>query len=76
MKTQIFLDGNKRALVIIFAKHYLISSGGGFLVILEKEVSELEQLLVKYYEGDAMDVIANFMKERCWKNISADFDNV
>ena len=37
MKTQIFLDGNKRALVIIFAKHYLISSGGGFLVILEKE---------------------------------------
>ena len=34
MKTQIFLDGNKRASVI-FANHYLISHGGGFLVIPE-----------------------------------------
>lgn len=40
MKTQIFLDGNKRASVI-FANHYLISHGGGFLVIPEKEVPEL-----------------------------------
>ena len=32
MKTQIFLDGNKRASVI-FANQYLIAHGGGFLVI-------------------------------------------
>jgi len=38
MKTQIFLDGNKRASVI-FANHYLISHGEGFLVIPEKEVT-------------------------------------
>ena len=38
MKTQIFLDGNKRASVI-FANHYLISHGGGVLVIPEKEVT-------------------------------------
>lgn len=50
MKTQIFLDGNKRASVI-FANHYLISHGGGFLVIPEKEVPEFKQLLVKYYDG-------------------------
>ena len=49
MKTQIFLDGNKRASVI-FANHYLISHGGGFLVIPEKEVPEFKRLLVKYYD--------------------------
>ncbi|UTD13374.1 Fic family protein [Treponema denticola] len=68
MKTQIFLDGNKRASVI-FANHYLISHGGGFIVIPEKEVSEFKQLLVKYYEGEGVSNIASFMKERCWKTI-------
>lgn len=68
MKTQIFLDGNKRASVI-FANHYLISHGGGFLVIPEKEVSEFKRLLVKYYEGEDITVIADFMKKYCWKKI-------
>lgn len=68
MKTQIFLDGNKRASVI-FANHYLISHGGGLLVIPEKEVLEFKQLLVKYYEGRDIAVISAFMKERCWKTI-------
>ena len=66
MKSQIFLDGNKRASVI-FANHYLISHGGGFLVIPEKEVPEFKRLLVKYYEGEDFSVIAGFMKERCWE---------
>ena len=65
MKTQIFLDGNKRASVI-FANHYLIAHGGGFLVIPENEVPEFKKLLVKYYEGEDISVIAGFMKERCW----------
>ena len=68
MKTQIFLDGNKRASVI-FANHYLIAHGGGFLVIPESEVPEFKKLLVKYYEGEDSSVIAGFMKERCWKTI-------
>ncbi len=68
MKTQIFLDGNKRASVI-FANHYLIAHGGGFLVIPEKEVPEFKQLLVKYYEGEDSSVINAFMKERCWKTM-------
>ncbi len=68
MKTQIFLDGNKRASVI-FANHYLISHGGGFLVIPESEVPEFKKLLVKYYEGEDISVIANFMKERCWRTM-------
>ncbi len=68
MKTQIFLDGNKHASVI-FANHYLISHGGGFLVIPEKEVPEFKRLLVKYYEGEELPIIAAFMKERCWKTM-------
>ena len=68
MKTQIFLDGNKRSSVI-FANHYLISHGGGFLVIPEKEVPEFKRLLVKYYEGEDITVIADFMKKYCWKKI-------
>lgn len=69
MKTQIFLDGNKRASVI-FANHYLISHGGGFLVIPEKEVPEFKRLLVRYYEGEDVSVIAAFMKKNCWKTVN------
>ena len=68
MKTQIFLDGNKRASVI-FANHYLISHGGGFLVIREKEVSKFKSLLVNYYEGDDISIISDFMKNNCWKTM-------
>lgn len=68
MKTQIFLDGNKRA-AIIFANHYLIAHGGGLLVIPEKEVPEFKRLLVQYYEGEAIAVLVAFMKERCWKTM-------
>ncbi len=68
MKTQIFLDGNKRASVI-FANQYLIAHDGGFLVIPEKEVPEFKKLLVKYYENADISVIATFMKERCWKTV-------
>ena len=68
MKTQIFLDGNKRASVI-FANHYLISHGGGFLVIPEKEVPEFKKLLVSYYEGENISIISNFIKKKCWKKM-------
>ena len=68
MKTQIFLDGNKRASVI-FANHYLISRGGGLLVIPEKEVPEFKNLLVKYYEGEDISIISDFMKKNCWKTM-------
>lgn len=67
MKTQIFIDGNKRASVI-FANQYLISHGQGFLVIPEKEVPEFKKLLVKYYEGENHDIIRKFLKEKCWRN--------
>ena len=55
MRTQIFLDGNKRS-AVIFANHYLISKGKGIIIIPEKSVS------------DFMNEISAFMKKECWKN--------
>lgn len=67
MKTQVFTDGNKRASVI-FANHFLIAHGMGFIVIPEKDVPEFKKLLVRFYEGDDTGNISGFMRERCWKN--------
>ena len=67
MKTQVFMDGNKRASVI-FANHYLIAKGMGFLVIPEKDVPEFKKLLVDYYEGAPLKIIGKFLREKCWKN--------
>ncbi|MGN0638242.1 MAG: Fic family protein [Huintestinicola sp.] len=66
MKTQIFNDGNKRA-AVIFANHYLISKGGGLLVIPESCVPEFKRLLVTYYEDRDDGSIYTFMKSSCWK---------
>ena len=68
MKTQIFIDGNKRASVI-FANHYLIAHGKGLLVIPEEHVPEFKKMLVAYYEGEDIEVIRNFLKEHCWNKI-------
>lgn len=64
MKTQVFTDGNKRASVI-FANHYLIAHGEGFLVIPENHVPAFKKLLVEYYEGADEKIISTFMKENC-----------
>lgn len=69
MKTQIFIDGNKRASVI-FANHYMISKGLGLLIIPEKEVSEFRGLLIDYYDNDNDDTISDFLKTKCWKRIN------
>lgn len=66
MKTQIFIDGNKRA-AVIYANHYLIAHGQGFLVIPEAKVSEFKKLLVAYYEGAKPEIITEFLKKYCWK---------
>lgn len=64
MKTQIFNDGNKRT-AVIFANHFLISHGGGMLIIPEKEVSTFKRLLIAYYEDRDRTEIVAFMKKQC-----------
>ena len=66
MKTQVFIDGNKRA-SIIFANHYLIAHGQGLLVIPEEHVPEFKKKLVEYYEGEDIRDISTFLKDKCWK---------
>lgn len=66
MKTHIFNDGNKRASVI-FANHYLISQGGGMMIIPERNVPEFKALLISYYEDKDNGEIINFMKKQCIK---------
>ncbi len=67
MKTQIYLDGNKRT-AIIFANHYLISNGGGLIVIPAELVSEYKQHLINYYEDKNTDIMP-FLKDKCWIKI-------
>jgi len=66
MKTQVFIDGNKRA-AVLFANHFLIAHGQGFLVIPEAHVAEFKKLLVDYYEGEEAGIIVTFLKDNCWK---------
>lgn len=66
MKTQIFIDGNKRA-SIIFANHFMIGKGIGLLVVPESLVPEFKTLLVAYYEGRNEDEIKGFLKDKCWR---------
>jgi hypothetical protein len=66
MKSQLFNDGNKRA-AVIFANHYLISRGGGMLIIPENHVAEFKHLLVTYYEGRDNGEIREFMKRECFR---------
>lgn len=66
MKAQIFNDGNKRA-AVIFANHYLIAHGEGFLAVPEECVPKFKELLIAYYEEKDHGEITEFMKTNCWK---------
>jgi fido (protein-threonine AMPylation protein) len=66
MKTQVFIDGNKRA-SIIFANHYMIQKGKGLLVVPEAKVEDFKKLLVAYYEGKDEDKITRFFMDECWR---------
>ena len=51
MKTQVFIDGNKRT-GVIFANHYMIRNGYGLIVVPAELVSEYKKHLIDYYEGN------------------------
>ena len=68
MRTQIFIDGNKRASVI-FANHFMIAHALGLIVIPENHVSEFKKKLVTYYESADIREIRDFLKEKCWRKI-------
>lgn len=69
MKTQVFIDGNKRT-AIIFANHYLISKGKGLLAVPFELVPEFKKLLIAYYEDYDTESIKLFLKEKCWRKLN------
>ncbi|MBR6211277.1 MAG: Fic family protein [Clostridiales bacterium] len=68
MRTQVFVDGNKRASVL-FANHYMIAHGLGLIVIPENYVSEFKKILVAYYESADISRMNMFLKEKCWRKL-------
>lgn len=64
MRTQVFIDGNKRA-AVLYANHFLIAHGGGLLIVPEREVPEFKKLLVTYYESGDDSSIRSFLREKC-----------
>lgn len=68
MRTQIFMDGNKRASVI-FANHYMISHGLGLIIIPENHVPEFKKKLVAFYESADISEISDYLKQTCLKKM-------
>lgn len=68
MKKQIFIDGNKRT-AVIFANHYLISTGSGLIVIPSELTAEYKKILVSYYESGNKKEIKKFLKDKCYIKI-------
>ncbi len=68
MRTQVFIDGNKRA-AVLFCNHYLIAHGGGLMIVPESEVPEFKSLLVAYYESADDTSIRTFLRDKCWMKI-------
>lgn len=68
MKTQIFIDGNKRT-AVIFANHYLIRKGKGIIAIPPECTEEYKKLLISYYEGNNITEIKTFLKTKCYTEI-------
>lgn len=69
MKSQLFLDGNKRT-AVVFANHYIISKGYGLIVVPVNLVDEYKRLLIDYYEGKNSDIKV-FLKEKCLQLIKS-----
>ena len=68
VRSQMFLDGNKRTSVI-FANQYLISKGKGLIVIPEKKIEIYKSMLIDFYETNNDKEITNFLKTECYTKI-------
>ena len=66
MRSQVFIDGNKRS-AILLANHFLISHCAGFMVVPEGDVEEFKRLLIEYYEGASEKELIAFFKSKALK---------
>lgn len=68
MRSQLFIDGNKRTAVVL-ANHILISHGAGLIVVPNEVVSTFKKMLIDFYESNDDAVISNFLMEQCLTKI-------
>lgn len=68
MKSQLFIDGNKRT-AVIFANHYLIGKGKGLIVVPNDKIERYKKMLIDYYEGADELSIKRFLKTECYEQI-------
>lgn len=71
MRSQMFLDGNKRT-AMLAANHEMILNGCGIISVPIEKQREFTKLLVEFYETGEQDVIADFVYNECIDGI--DFD--
>ena len=64
MRTQMFLDGNKRT-AMLAANHEMIINGCGIISIPVKRQREFKKLLVEFYESGDMEEIKSFVYKLC-----------
>ena len=64
MRTQMFLDGNKRT-AMLCANKIMIENGAGIISIPVEKIDSFKGHLIKYYESNEMQDIARFIYEEC-----------
>ena len=72
MRRQMFLDGNKRT-GMLAGNHVMITNGAGIITIPIEHQREFTGLLIKSYETNEINRIANFLYDKCIDGIA--FDN-
>lgn len=69
MRTQMFLDGNKRIAMLIGNK-IMIENGQGIISVNQKDIRVFYNLLAAYYESNDNTALKNFLYENCIDGIN------
>ena len=69
MRTQVFLDGNKRTATLC-ANRVLIENGAGMLNIKVEDIAEFKEKLIHFYETNQKDEIKAFLFENAINGIN------
>jgi fic family toxin-antitoxin system, toxin component len=69
MRTQVFLDGNKRTATLC-ANRVLIENGAGMLNIKVEDIAEFKEKLIRFYETNQKDEIKAFLFENAINGIN------
>lgn len=64
MRTQMFVDGNKRTSMLA-ANHEMIMNGCGIISVPIEHQPEFTKLLVEFYETNNSDILAQFVYDNC-----------